>query len=350
MNQHRRPWSKTELRLLGRKPDRVVAAMVRRTEKAVRERRKDLRIPQADSTLPRWTPAEEALLGTAPDEEIARKLGRTRIAVLFRRCALGIPSANAKGPRLSAKEKARLARPDPTVLRELGGKEISVPRSLSAEDQDRLRLLYGPYYPPRTRRGAHLFCELRGTIRVGGYSDAPIPWPYAWRTGYRSLLLCGDLVRAVRLESEQAVAHHWKVSRHTVGKWRQALDVEVFTPGTWRVVMRAVRLAGTPEAREKISAAMWGKPANWSPALRARILALAKRPKSEAFKRKMSRIMRRKHALGLPPKRWTPEEERLLGTLPDRVIARRLDRSLKAVQGRRFLLRSRASGPRVLPS
>jgi len=349
MNHLWPPWSKAELRLLGRKPDRVVAAMIRRTEKAVRQRRKNLRIPQADSALPRWTPAEEALLGTAPDEEIARNLGRTRIAVLFRRCALGIPSANAKGPRLSEKEKARLARPDPTVLREL--KEISVPRSLSAEDQDRLRLLYGPYYPPRTRRGGHLFCELRGTIRVGGYSDGPIPWPYAWRTGYHSLILCGDLVRAVRLESRQAVVHHWKVSHATVGKWRKALDVEVFTPGTWRVVMRAVRLAGSPEACAKISAARWGKPAKWSPALRARILALAKRPKSEAFKRKLSQTMRRKSALGLlPPKRWTAEEDRLVGTQPDRVLARRIGRSVKAVTGRRFLLRSRGIRPQVRPS
>ena len=105
-------------------------------------------------------------------------------------------------------------------------KPIEVPRAgLSQEDEERFKLLHGPYYPPRTERGKFLVCEWRGTVKVGGYSDALIPWPYAFRTGYRSLILCGDLVRAVKLESEQAVAHHWKVSSTTVGKWRSILGV-----------------------------------------------------------------------------------------------------------------------------
>src|SRR5205809_206754 len=64
-------------------------------------------------------------------------------------------------------------------------------------EPDRLQLLHGPYLPPRVRRGDRLFCEIRGTVVVGGYTDAPIPWPRLKKGGANCLILCGDLVRAV---------------------------------------------------------------------------------------------------------------------------------------------------------
>lgn len=42
-------------------------------------------------------------------------------------------------------------------------------------------------------------CEWRGTVKVGDYSDGPIPWPIKWGTRH-SLILCGDLVEAVKRE------------------------------------------------------------------------------------------------------------------------------------------------------
>jgi hypothetical protein len=94
----------------------------------------------------------------------------------------------------------------------------------------RYQLLRGPNEPPRTRRGGHLFCERRGTVKVGGYSDGPIPWPVKW--GSRSLILCGDLIDAVKQESEVAVGHHWGVCIKVVQRWRRALGVEIYNPGT----------------------------------------------------------------------------------------------------------------------
>src|SRR5439155_19899886 len=94
----------------------------------------------------------------------------------------------------------------------------------------RYQLSGGPYDPPRTRRGRHLFCELRGTVKVGGYSDGPIPWPVKW--GTRSLILCGALVQAVKEESALAVGHHWGVCQHVVQRWRRALEVEMYNAGT----------------------------------------------------------------------------------------------------------------------
>src|SRR5439155_20300238 len=112
------------------------------------------------------------------------------------------------------------------------------PASLEPEKR---RLRFDPYAPPRTRRGAFLFCEMRGTVKVGDYTDGPIPWPIKW--GTRSPILSADLVRAVQQESELAVAHHWGVCPGTVTKWRNALEVGPITEGT-----RQVKSYNTTEA------------------------------------------------------------------------------------------------------
>ena len=77
-------------------------------------------------------------------------------------------------------------------------------------EQERVKLLFGPYRTPKCKVGRRLRCVVHGKVAVAGLSDAPIQWPYVPQpggNGYRSLILCGDLVRAVRGESETAVAH-----------------------------------------------------------------------------------------------------------------------------------------------
>jgi len=81
---------------------------------------------------------------------------------------------------------------------------------------------------------------MRGKVKVSGYSDGPIPWPIKWKTR-KSLILCGDLVKAVRTESEVAIAHHWGVCVGTVKKWRANQEVEFYNPGT-RQLQHAVAL------------------------------------------------------------------------------------------------------------
>src|SRR5438874_1423205 len=80
-------------------------------------------------------------------------------------------------------------------------------RPVTMTDRERFRLRFGPYEPPRTDFGRWLTCEMRGKVKVGRFSHGPIPWPRKWRTN--SLILCGDLARAVRKEAVQAVAWHW---------------------------------------------------------------------------------------------------------------------------------------------
>jgi hypothetical protein len=89
----------------------------------------------------------------------------------------------------------------------------------------RFRLL-GSYRTPRFRYGCTVRCEVRGEVEVVGLHEAPIPWPVGKRGRAKSLVVFKDLARAVRRESEVAVAHHWSVTGQTVGKWRKALGVE----------------------------------------------------------------------------------------------------------------------------
>jgi hypothetical protein len=69
---------------------------------------------------------------------------------------------------------------------------------------------------PRFKYGQAVQDLMRGTVLVLGLSDAPIPWPVIRRGSGNMLALYGDLARAVRRESNQAVAHHWGVTGQTV--------------------------------------------------------------------------------------------------------------------------------------
>lgn len=55
---------------------------------------------------------------------------------------------------------------------------------------------------PVVKRGDWLVDERYGLVKVGGWSDAPLSWPYRKKTGTRSLILCGKLAKDVRTKSE----------------------------------------------------------------------------------------------------------------------------------------------------
>lgn len=199
-------------------------------------------------------------------------------------------------------------------------------------EKERTKLLFGPYEPPRCKRGSFLTCVLRGKVKVGGYSDAEIPWPVVWKT--KSLILCGDLMEAVRRESAWGVMHHWGVCRKVVQKWRRALGVEKYPVGSRLLQRRNAMENMTPtRVRRMVEAArkhLKGRPksANW----RLRMSALTK-----------ARI-RKRGAIDPNLKLWTKREERLLGTRSDEEIAAKLGRSTYAVMSRRLQLGVRRFG------
>jgi hypothetical protein len=100
---------------------------------------------------------------------------------------------------------------------------------------DNCRLLHGPYRPPAGGLGKRLRCCIRGRMVVKRMSAGPIPWPQTIVCHVRAFILCGDLVRAVRRESEVAVAYWWGVNWQTVWAWRKALGVAATTEGTSRL-------------------------------------------------------------------------------------------------------------------
>jgi len=298
-------WTPREIKLLGIRPDAVVARRIGRTVEAVSLKRQALDI--GAPLQPPWSDEEIKLLGTQPDRAVGKLIGRSLVAVQGKRLVLGILSWKAK----TARERGPV-------------------------DPEKVKLLYGPYAPPRTRRGRFLPCELRGTVKVGGYSDGPIPWPIKWRT--RSLILFGDLVRAVRQESAMGVAYHWAVCTDLVSKWRRALGVEPITAGTRALKSHVQSEALTPALRAHLSRIKTGKPHKLTPGGKARLLAALHRPKSAHWFRSMARHFAARRGKPVRPsdRVWTPKEERLLGVRPDREVARLLKRSVGAVSARRY--------------
>lgn len=154
-------------------------------------------------------------------------------------------------------------------------------------------LLHGPYRATQCKAGDWIDDELLGLVQVFGWTEGrPIAWPRLKQKGPPSPVLTAELARAVRTESELAVAHWWGVSVALVQRWRRELGVGRCTEGTRHALRqnvesltadeRAGRYAAltTPEARARsaaATAARKGKPAH--PETRAALLRGARKPK-----------------------------------------------------------------------
>lgn len=182
------------------------------------------------------------------------------------------------------------------------------------KDEERYKLHFGPYYPPKVRRGSRLFDEVHGTVVVGRFSDGEIPWPQ--QHGKRSLVLCGDLVKAVQVESELAICHWWGVSKQVVARWRRALGVDKYTHGTRR--LHAAN-SGRTESLERL----------------ARNRHKVVDPLNIA---RRARRRKRKGVFIATKRTWSDSENALLGTIPDYEIARRVGCSTATVGVQRRLL------------
>ena len=205
---------------------------------------------------------------------------------------------------------------------------------------------------------------LEELVKVGGWTDAPIPWPRKLKTGKPALIVTDDLARAIRAESEVAVAHHWGVCVVTVWKWRKSLGVGRMTEGTeslyrdylpkklpeW-VAADGREKAATPENYRRMSDARRGVPADPATALALRVAASKRKSKSHRdaigraiafyWLRRMPPIpaelikaMIEYRKLAPDPSRgvaWSPCEEAILGLGPDRVVAMILRRTRASV-------------------
>lgn len=228
-------------------------------------------------------------------------------------------------------------------------------------DDERFKLLFGPYRAPTFEYGDVLFCEVRGDLVLCGLTDAPIPWPIGKKRGKgsrgRSIIVSAGLAEAVRRESSQAVAHWWGVSKYTVGLWRRALGVGPSNEGTRRLRhdyfeeppalagrRKSVETAGDPARRAKIGAARRGK--RQPPHVGAAVAAAHRgKTASAETRRKMSETHRQRSTQ--PPsggRPWTAEEDALLRSLPPAEVVRRTGRTPRAVYARRRVLGIQTGG------
>jgi hypothetical protein len=186
-------------------------------------------------------------------------------------------------------------------------------------------------------------------VRITGVSEAPIPWPLGQllKGGRRpALVLYGDLAKAVKRESAEAVMHFWGVKANTVWTWRKALGVPQYNQGTtalksellspWLDEIRpaAIAVAGSAERREKIAASGRGKPRP-PHVIEAVRKVHAGRAHTEEARRKMSEASRKRGALVPGTRLWTAREDALVRTLPAEQVARKTRRTLAAVYARR---------------
>lgn len=115
-------------------------------------------------------------------------------------------------------------------------------------------LVSGPYERPACRIGDLLEDALHGLVVVTGFHPSPMSWPCrAGVAGKQAVIFTAELVRALRNESNLAIAHWWGVSSQSVSIWRSKFDVGKYNEGT-RKLLSAVPPANLVKAHEAIRA------------------------------------------------------------------------------------------------
>lgn len=164
-------------------------------------------------------------------------------------------------------------------------------------------LLYGPYYPPACKKGDRLNDEIAGLVEVAGWTTAPISWPRRKQPGLPVLILTPELVRAIKMESNMAVAFWWNVCTIKVSMWRKQLGVGRNTPGTLKLsadhlvppspeasARGRATIDANPEIRQRIAEKKRGVP--HSAEAKAKIIAAGSgKPKPPGWGAKANRWM-----------------------------------------------------------
>jgi hypothetical protein len=195
--------------------------------------------------------------------------------------------------------------------------------------------LHGSYRTPRFRLGAKVKCRVRGELTIVGVTDAPIPWPLGKHgRSTKSLVVYGDLARAIRLESVSAICHWFGVHDVTVWKWRKALGVPERNYGTrklwealaatgsyWNGIRAGIARAGDPIRRAKIATALRGRRRPKSVVEKVRRAHLGTK-RSTITRNKMKEAWRRRGKPKPTGETWRPWEDDLVRTRPVAEVVR----------------------------
>ena len=319
------PWTPELLALLGKRPDREVAARAGVALNTVVDERRRRGIEPFQSMRPRvvWTAEMIAALGTDTDPSVAASLGVPKHCVQLKRSLLGIPPYYPQG---ASGNKGHPWTPE----------ELSLLGRMSDGDVGgEIGLSGSAVYWKRRRRGIPAF--------------QPAPVAVDWTE--EKLALLGSLY-------DEEGAERLGVSAETVNKHRLRLGIASYRDrrraGRKQKVIALLhlpssevrRLTGVTSARIAKLRRETGITAprlsewRWPAAALAR---LGKEPDARIAADlgcSRAKVAKKRLALGIPPpqrsfKRWSGEEIGLLGTAPDGDIARRLDRTKVAVAWKR---------------
>jgi hypothetical protein len=172
---------------------------------------------------------------------------------------------------------------------------------------ERVRLLFGPYRPPKLWVGDRTTCLFHDCeVIVTGWTDAPLSWPRCRRVeggGRPGILVDEELARALRTEASLAVQYWCGVDVVRVWRWRKALGVGPRDPEGSRRLCQDVAEAAAAKVRGK------------------------KLPPEQVERRRRSAIennLAQYLRPGYYGPWWTAEEIALLGTMPDEDVAQRI--------------------------
>ncbi len=170
------------------------------------------------------------------------------------------------------------------------------------------RLYFGPYLVPEVTIGDELWCAVHGLQVVAGW-HGPKQWPRAkTRGGRHRLIVCGDLIRALKEETCDTVALHWGVHRRTVANWRRVLNCA-----------NGCTTAGRLFASARMSHLRAEKPELYIAPGHKHLKAL-----SPDARRMLGRL-----AAGT--RSWSADEIELLSKASNEALAQHLNRSTKAI-------------------
>jgi hypothetical protein len=329
-------WTLEEDRLLGTKPDRVLARKFGRPVSAVRQRRWKKRIRVRKD----WRPEDDKVLGTRTDRQIALLLGRSVTNVAWRRNKLGIPP-KAKARPWTPEEDALLgSKPDEELARKFG-------RTIKAVEARRIQL-------DRPKPDAAFKVVKVNAKSVRGQPAATLNAEpgaaYCTWTAEEDALL-GKF-------TDKEVAHKLGYSVARVRRRRYLLGVPSNNPNNRHWTKEEIALLGARPDREvapmvnrnvsnvRNKRLELGIPFHnphyeiWKP---GELALLGKLPDEEIARRtghsltsvRQARTKRKILSTRPVAPDWRPDEESLLGTAPDAEIAARLNRTLVAVRSRR---------------
>lgn len=292
-----KPWRPEDEKMLGSRTDREIALLLGRNPTTVAFHRKSLGIP-AKAKPRKWTAAEDAALGTKPDTELARVLRRTTAAVLARRTKLGIPRADGV---FRVIKRAR--------RKDADGK---TPNAAEAS--------------PGTARGSWSTWSLEEEALLGKVTDAEV-----------ALKLGCTLARVRKRRLRLGVPcwnpnhRHWTPGEIALLGKRPDRELAKLID-RWACQVRAKRLelripfcGACHEVWKSEELALLGQLPDQEVATRTGHSVAAARTERES--RGIPWVQ--------PSANWRPEEDALLGTAPDQEIAARLNRTRKAVAFRR---------------